>query len=494
MNASMARRGVLAKVAAAAAAMGLRSELLAAAATTSSYSWHRPIVNGGHGHVCAFDPVTGEAAFGGDVWGFHATTDIFGEWRPTMMGQTGIGGIYSRALAYSLATPGTRYCGVGTLKSPGGYFGVSVGNALTSRSTKIGFGSSLTGSAGSPDPRPAGRQIHVQMINGVEVIWAVGHQGIAKSTDGGKTWTTPLVPAPSGTAWKAVCGLDANTALACRWRARGLWMVKNGVASQIADPGILHSINKINGTVWACGPGGLYKWNGSSFSWHPFFPTGVEVSDIDGSPDGMTLYVCTANQTTAAKDAYKSTDGGSSWATIGQNTKPTLFSGKPFWLQTVVHNHFGDTNWSGTMVAVNPLDPDMVLFAGKNGGAGSKDGGATIYQCAPGGDEVNGLRAGPGASEFWATDTDWTGVHTTDGWQTYAKTTTPGSVSTSLTQTVGGHTYQVHLSNPRDITKDGVSIADDVFRGGCIQPTGLAISSDGTITVSLYTGGVLVGR
>ena len=64
---------------------------------------------------------------------------------------------------------------------------------------------------------------------------------------------------------------------------------------------------------------------------------------------------------------------------------------------------------------INPFDPDMALFAGKNGGAGTKDGGATIYQCAPGGDEVNGLRAGPGPSEFWATDTDWTGIHTTDG-------------------------------------------------------------------------------
>jgi len=41
---------------------------------------------------------------------------------------------------------------------------------------------------------------------------------------------------------------------------------------------------------------------------------------------------------------------------------------------------------------------------------------------------------------------------------------------------------------------DGVSIADDVFRGGCIQPTGLAVSGDGTVTVSMFTGGVLVGR
>src|SRR5205085_3251424 len=138
-------------------------------------------------------------------------------------------------------------------------------NALTSRSTALGFGTTLTGAPGSFDPRPAGRLIHVQMIAGVEVIWAAGHQGIAKSTDGGHTWTTPLVPTTGNTAWKAVCGLDANTALACRWLARGLWLVSNGTATQITDPGILHSINMINGTVWACGPGALYKWNGTRF-------------------------------------------------------------------------------------------------------------------------------------------------------------------------------------------------------------------------------------
>jgi hypothetical protein len=271
-----------------------------------------------------------------------------------------------------------------------------------------------------------------------------------------------------------------------------LWQVTTSGATQIADPGVLHSINKINGVVWACGPGGLYQWNGSAFVNVPGPP--AEISDIDGSPDGQTLYACTANQTTAATDGYKSTDGGKTWVTIGQNTKPTLANGKPFWLQSVVHNHFDDTNWSGTMVAVNPRDPNMVLFAGKNGGAGTKDGGATIYQCAPGGDEVNGVRAGPGAGEFTCTDTDWTGIHTTDGWATYQMTTTPGTVSSALTTTVGGQTYAVKTTNPRDITKDGVSIADDVFRGGCVQPTGIAVSSDGTITVALYTGGVLVGK
>ena len=270
------------------------------------YKWYRPIVCGGHGHICAFDPQSGQAAFGGDVWGYHATMDIFGEWMPTMMGQTSIGGIYSRGLAYSLVTHGMRYCGIGTLKAPGGFFAVSENNALTRRSTAIQFGSTLTGSAGSPDPRPAGRLIDVQMFGSTETIWAASLKGIAKSTDQGKTWTTPVGPIPGGQAYKAVCGIDANTALACKWRTAGLFMVTGSKITTVAGAPVLHSINKIAGRILACGPGGIYEWDGTKFGSIPSPPSGVEVSDIDGSPDGKTLYCVTANQTTAAKDAYKS--------------------------------------------------------------------------------------------------------------------------------------------------------------------------------------------
>ena len=101
----MRRRSFLISAAAGAIAIVLGSRALRAGEASGVYAWSRPIVCGGHGHVCAFDPASGEAAFGGDVWGYHATQDIFGQWLPTMMGQTGIEGIYARGLAYSLATP-----------------------------------------------------------------------------------------------------------------------------------------------------------------------------------------------------------------------------------------------------------------------------------------------------------------------------------------------------------------------------------------------------
>ena len=66
----------------------------------------------------------------------------------------------------------------------------------------------------------------------------------------------------------------------------------------------------------------------------------------------------------------------------------------------------------GPLVAlVNEPDPrDM-----------SKNG--AYFKAITGGDQVNGLRPGPGAGEFTGTDTDWAGVHTTDDWQTTQRIT-----------------------------------------------------------------------
>jgi hypothetical protein len=44
-----------------------------------------------------------------------------------------------------------------------------------------------------------------------------------------------------------------------------------------------------------------------------------------------------------------------------------------------------------------------------------------------------------------------------------------------------------------DITRDGRSIADALFRGAVVSPVDLAIASDGYIYVALYGGGILVG-
>lgn len=51
------------------------------------------------------------------------------------------------------------------------------------------------------------------------------------------------------------------------------------------------------------------------------------------------------------------------------------------------------------------------------------------------------------------------------------------------------------MSVARDFTLDGVSIADDYFRGACVKATDIDVSDDGRyIYIAQFGGGVLVGH
>lgn len=110
-----------------------------------------------------------------------------------------------------------------------------------------------------------------------------------------------------------------------------------------------------------------------------------------------------------------------------------------------------------------------------------------------GGDEVTAIRIDANGNVY-ATDTDWTGIATSDGWQTCSRTMAPGTMAAPrLVRTVAGRTYSVTAGTPRDILVNGLSIADDYFRAACISPTDLQISPTGQVSVGLNGGGVLVG-
>jgi len=101
----------------------------------------------------------------------------------------------------------------------------------------------------------------------------------------------------------------------------------------------------------------------------------------------------------------------------------------------------------------------MVLFAGKNGVLAPRTAERTSTSALLAATRSTASRwAWP--AEFTATDT--TGrVHTTDGWQTYQSD--DARQRQYVADTDGRrHSYAVRPSNPRDITMDGVSIADDV--------------------------------
>jgi hypothetical protein len=129
----------------------------------------------------------------------------------------------------------------------------------------------------------------------------------------------------------------------------------------------------------------------------------------------------------------------------------------------------------------------------------TRDGGRTWQPAMNGldGSLVTAVQAGPEPAEAWATDTDWTAIHTTDHWRTCARVTdgarVPALAAPALTRVRGGRHYRVVLSNPRRMMVDRADVADGFFRSACITPTDLSVSSDGHIYIGLNAGGVLVG-
>jgi energy-coupling factor transporter ATP-binding protein EcfA2 len=134
--------------------------------------------------------------------------------------------------------------------------------------------------------------------------------------------------------------------------------------------------------------------------------------------------------------------------------------------------------------------PTNIFVAGRGGAWGSNDAGKTFHPCAPDGGEVTALRGGPGGQEFAGNDNDWTGWHTSDLFQHSTAKQNQAGISGGLTKKVGSHTYAVKAG---DITMDGKSIADDVFRGGCVNPKAVTASPDGHVLVGQYGGSLLLG-
>ena len=480
---------------AAGAAAGVGAAILAAPglerarAATAPYTWYRPVVNGGMCNVIAADPNTAAAFYaGGDMYGEHSTFDAGSSWTPMMWGASSIGDTYARAVAASLISPGTAYYGIATLASGGGHFAVCSGYKIEYRSSAVGFGTALGSGKGGVMPRPVGSMIDVTMTGGVETIWVASSKGIAYSTDQGHTWH---ISAGTSAMYRAIAQLSPTSALAALYNTSGLTLVSGGVVSHPAAPGIIHDLKRINTSVYACGPGGVYTWNGTTLvpiASNSFFAGSVPVS-IDGV--GQTIVV--GCNTPGTKCAALSTDGGASWTWLGGRQILKLRNGNPYWLSGQT-NGFGGPNYAVSQVAVDKQNPLNVMFAGRSGVWASTDGCKTIYPVGPGGSEDTSVKVGPGAAEFACTDVDWKCLHTTDGWQTMNRLGTAPGGNTGLTTTVGGVTYTVKKGQPCDITKNGVSIANDYYRGAAPLAKCVGANLAGMVTIGLYGGGVLVGH
>jgi len=490
--------------------------------TPPRYGWRKGAMGGGgYCNAIATDPRGhGRAAAAGDIWGEFATESGGALWYPTMIGATSIGEIYGRAVAYSDQHPGLRYFGIGVLRdrnARNGYLGaVRPGSLqLERRNAGITFSSDLPDGTSREVPRAVGRLIAVDHDPGAgtEYLYALSRQGLVRSTDGGSSFSELGLAAPAPhAAWSALCVCPDGSLLAASFRTSyragsRVWRIRSPrrqplVAAETAAPAVVEDIAVVDGVVYAaCGPYGLYRVD-SPGAWTALSPGafgGCHLSSVTGHSG--VLWVGNGIGMTDHRYIARSHDRGRTfaWTTRPANVSNEVLGVHRRWWLASAWPGLGKHGYSVSQLAVNPENANACFSAGRAGVVATRDGGRTWQPAMNGldGSLIRAVQAGPAPAEAWATDTDWTAIHTTDHWRTCtrvaAESRVPPMPPPALVRERKGHRYQVLLSNPRKMLVDGADVADDDFRSACITPTDLSVSSDGHIYIGLNGGGVLVG-
>ena len=512
-------------VAGTASSVSLLAAACSYALTRPPYHWRKGAMDGGgYCNAIATDPLNaGHAAAAGDVWGEFVTETGGALWAPTMIGATSIGDIYGRAVAYSEREPGLRYFGIGVLKdvSPKqGYLGAVKAGSMTlqRRNDDIGFSSALPDGNAHDLPRAVGRLIAVDYdrASGIEYLYVLSRQGLLRSENGGASFAALGLPAVQPrAAWAALCVCPDGSLLAASFRTSDtggsqVWRITSPrtrharVVLDATAPPVVEDITVVDGVVYAaCGTYGLYRVDpgrGWTQLASPAFFQGCHLSSVAGHSG--VLWVGNGIGMTDHRYIARSRDAGRSfvWKTTPDHVSNTVLgAGRSWWLGAAWPG-LAKHGYSVSQLAVDPANANICYSAGRSGVVATRDGGASWHPAMNGldGSEIHQVQAGPRPGEAWATDTDWTGIHTLDHWHTCTQVSDadllPPLHAAALVRERHGIRYEVALTNPRKMLVNGFDVASTFFRSACITPTDLAVSSDGRIYIGLYGGGVLVGH
>ena len=500
----LTRRAAL--TAAAAATFGATSlgRAVKASAAVPSYSWVKPLENGGRGNAVAFlGDAEGHAVLMGDVWGPHESVDAGNSWYPRMNGvSNGIMGVYGRAVAGSVTNPGTAYLGIGPLKTSGGYFKAIVpGVGLETRSS-LAFSDSLGKSAASTMPRSGCGNLIAVVPDATygERIFALIHNGLYTSVNGGKNFSL-LSGAVGGHHQKLVLPMGGKLLTASyKTSSTGgsiahLVDPASGAASGVSGaPAVINDGVFVNGyAILAAGPYGLFKFDGKTFT-RVWYASGVSFSTVAGA--GNTLYASVDTfPKNSGKQVAKSTDGGLTWKwlSVSNVVMQSFGSSHPYELAFAT-NSLGKNSFKANQIAVDPLNPSNVLIAGTGGVWGSHDGGTSWQPAGRGaaGGETSHIRVNSDGS-VTIDDTDWHGWTSKDGFKTYTRVSSPGTFAANSLSRPTPKGQLVVSARGESVTLGGVDISDPLFKSASFKPTDCAYLVDGTVIVSEYGGNVLVG-
>ena len=422
------------------------------------------------------DPVAGGAlVVGGDVSGFHLSTDGGTHWSPQ---NTGLEAEMPRflglaAVAVDTATATNLYaCGLkGFYTSTDG--GLSWSRRSTAESgpwcnpgpptdTAFGLPSDTTG---LPVGHPRSTGNLIAQAGGVLFVGSYSG-GLWRSTDEGVTWTAiALTPQTVSGSVKTyyIRGLVGDPAVADTLYVGtfgdGVWKVTGGagdspnvtrLASYPAP--VAEELAVVGESVWAvAGIAGVYRSADGGTTWTAM-NNGVDVGtsakwqSIAGYVAGggnTVLYIGCTNpvqpgNTPLRRSILKSTDGGTTWAPLATNTTSVKNQiggpgGPPWWmLQSPDSNTIGRNGFVAAQLLVYPPSVEhtneVVYSVGRGGVWQSPNAGADWYPMVAGlGAQMNRSVAvdGKNAARVDVASTDWRLLHSDDGFATSVVKDTP---------------------------------------------------------------------
>jgi hypothetical protein len=353
------------------------------------------LIGGGFVNVLAADPSDPSTLLaGGDVSGFHLSTDGGTTWTTSNTGIQSLAQLQVATILYSTATPGLVYAGVGKRGTLGGLLvSQDGGDSWSLRSAVPQFsGGDNEGVNGVPHthPRSTGTLL-AEDASGGFLYAATFAQGVMRSADGGHTWTT------LGLAGKHLRGLafdpaHPNTLYVGAYND-GVYVTTNasttGAFTKLAgSPTTPEELLLIGDSLYvAGGKAGVFRTRNGGASWQQLGGSAIPTNgpfweSIAGYPACGHDVIYAGAKAAGGNSIVRSIDDGATWASV--TSDPTLIhpsvggpGGQSWWLgarfEPGTAGYVASSILTGTRSPGSDcLDPD-VWVAGRSGIWGSSN-------------------------------------------------------------------------------------------------------------------------
>ncbi len=343
------------------------------------------LAGGGFVNVLAADPSDPSTLLaGGDVSGFHRSTDGGATWTTSNTGLTSTIQLQVATVLFSTETPGLVYAGVGKKGASGGLLvSQDDGRTWSLRSSVPQFsGGDNEGVNGIPHTHPRSTGVLLaEDPSGGYLYAATFAQGLLRSDDGGATWTN------LGLAGKHLRGLaidpaDPDTLYVGAYND-GVYLTTTasttGTLSKMGgSPTTPEELLLLGDSLYvAGGKAGIFRTRNGGSSWQPLggaLPTGPSWTSISGYRACGRDVVYVGATSGVANAIVRSIDDGATWASV---------TADPALVHRTIGGPNGPTWWLGSQGKMIPggggyVASSIVTGTGTPGGTDCLDAGVWV--------------------------------------------------------------------------------------------------------------------